>query len=152
MNKKPHLLHTPAWDLSHSWDEKASIHKLPGSWVTLAQGRSLGQYNEVHKNLSNMHFSSQYTEMSLLSPTKYSLQIPKVSLKKENGEKLQASSTSHPQLKLLGWGKEEMAIVGESKAEHCPFSSTMWLLTRINTDFSHLNLNTRGIICTSHRF
>jgi len=60
MNKKPHLLHAPAWDLSHSWEERASIQKLPGSYVTVVAGQSLDQYNEAHKNLSNMHFSSQY--------------------------------------------------------------------------------------------
>jgi len=33
-----------------------------------------------------------------------------------------------------------VAIVAECKAEHCPFSSATWLLTRINNDFPQLNL------------
>lgn len=33
-----------------------------------------------------------------------------------------------------------MAVVAECKAEHCPFSSATWLLTRINNVFPHLNL------------
>lgn len=33
-----------------------------------------------------------------------------------------------------------MATVAERKAEHCPFSSATWLLTRINDNFPHLRL------------